>query len=229
MVDLSKLMQAIILAIVMLGTGIVADAEETRSSRDYEFTVYLDGKRIGTHVVDIMQQDNGKRVDIEADFDVKILFMSVYRYRHSNREVWDGACLDRVDASTDANGEQFFIKSKNTEFGMRLITHDGAGDLEGCVRSFAYWDVNLLNSDKLLNTQTGEYVDVELKVIGDEILTIDGATHPATKYRLQTENEVIDLWYGPEGRWIALESETQNGMTIRYEAKLETTNATASL
>ncbi len=229
MIDLKKVFQNIGFALAMVDNGTVAEASNNDDLAEYHFNVYLDGKEIGTHKVKLSEMDGKQRVKIDADFDVKMFFISVYRYRHTNEEIWQGQCLDRVESATDANGEKFFISSSPVGNSLRLVTHEGSRGVEGCVRSFAYWDLDLLESDKLLNTQTGEYVSAELDHIGFEDLRLGDTTTTAKRYQLVTDDGVIDLWYTLQGRWVALESKTENGMTIRYEASLESDSATASL
>lgn len=229
MIDLKKVFQNIGFAFAMVATGTVAEASNIEDLAEYHFNVYLDGKEIGTHKVKLSDMDGKQRVRIDAEFDVKMFFISVYRYSHTNEEIWQGQCLDRVESATDANGEKFFIRSSPAGNSMRLVTHDGSRGVEGCVRSFAYWDLELLESDKLLNTQTGEYVSAELDHIGFEDLTVGDITTTAKRYQLITDDGIIDLWYTLQGRWIALESKTESGMTIRYEASTEGNYATASL
>lgn len=229
MIDLKKIMQAFGFASAMFATGLVAEASSIDEQADYHFNVYLNGKEIGTHKVQLKMQDGIKKVNIEADFDVKVLFVSVYKYRHTNQETWEGQCLNKVDASTDANGEKFFISSKQAEQGMQLFTHEGERGVDGCVRSFAYWDLDLLQADMLLNTQTGEYVRAELDEKGIDNIQLGDVSTPSKKYQLVTEDGTIDLWYTLDDRWVALESKTSNGMTLRYEAKPEADYATASL
>jgi len=229
MIDLGKLLQSTGFAIAMLATGIVADANTNVSQSKYLFKVFLDGKEIGTHKVELSELAGKKQVTIEADFDVRIFFISVYRYRHTNSEVWNGQCLDRIEAATDANGEDFFITSGQAGESLRLVTHNGTHSLDGCVRSFAYWDPSLLRSEKLLNTQTGEYVTADLEEIGYEVVRIGDTTIQVKRYQLVTSDGVIDLWYTSDNRWVALESKTSNGMILRYEAQSEEGYATANL
>ena len=228
MIDLRKILQLFSFASVMFATGLVAEADSIDDQANYHFDVYLNGKEIGKHKVQLRQQDDVKKVKIEADFDVKVLFVSVYKYRHSNEETWKGQCLNKVTAFTDANGEKFFINSRKVGEVMQLVTRDGEHGVDGCVRSFAYWDINLLQADMLLNTQTGDYVRAELDAKGIDEIQLGDVTFQSKKYQLVTDDGTIDLWYTLDDRWIALESKTSNDMTIRYEAKLEANYATAS-
>jgi hypothetical protein len=84
------------------------------------------------------------------------------------------------------------------------------------VRTFAYWDVDLLNSQRLLNTQTGEYEPVTVSDMGTGRLTIDEEQIEARHFRLVTEGLTIDLWYTNDMHWLALESVTESGAVLRY-------------
>jgi hypothetical protein len=88
--------------------------------------------------------------------------------------------------------------------------------LAGCVRSFAYWDPALLQSDRLLNAQSGEYQPVELLDLGDTSLDINGKAVDARQYRLLVDEAEIDLWYTPDLNWLALESVTRDGRRLSY-------------
>ncbi len=39
----------------------------------------------------------------------------------------------------------------------------------------------------------------------------------ALRYALETRDFRIDLWYSPSKEWLALESRTESGRTIRYQ------------
>jgi hypothetical protein len=217
---------AMVTSFIMMG---VTQPVSAGQIDEYQFRVFLDGDEIGTHRVQLKQQGDQKEVSIEANFDVKILFVNVYSYRHSNSETWTGQCLNNINARTDANGDDFFVVSRDSSQGLKLGTHDGEKQLEGCVRTFAYWDPGLLRAERLLNTQTGEYVAASINEIGAEAIELNGTKVMANRYQLIADNEVIDLWYADGNRWVALESKTEKGRTIRYESTEELVNVSASI
>ena len=89
--------------------------------------------------------------------------------------------------------------------------------LPGCVMTFAYWNPDFLREQRLLNTQTGEYIDVEAELVGDDVLTVRGDPMPTSRYRLTGESLDIELWYSRDREWLALESVTEGGRRLRYE------------
>lgn len=190
------------------------------SSRDdsssWNFRVWLDDTPIGYHKVSINRTKNRKTVHTQANFDVRFLFVPVYSYNHETREYWENGCLVNIDSTTDDNGEDYFISSIQKEEKLALETQDGNTSLEGCIRTFAYWDIDLLKSERLLNTQTGKYELVKVTDMGTGQLTVDDDQIEARHFRLVCEEMTIDLWYTDEMRWLALESVTESGAVLRY-------------
>ena len=182
----------------------------------WNFRVMLDDQPIGSHKVRVDSSEGNIAVHTIANFDVRILFIPVYSYEHEAKENWNDGCVVNISSITDDNGKQFFINSTGGAQNLSLSTHDGAADINGCVRTFAYWDVNLLKSDRLLNTQTGEYLPVSITDMGMGFLDIDGKEVQARSFRLVAEEMTIDLWYTKDMRWLALESITEGGSVLRY-------------
>jgi hypothetical protein len=213
---LSKLLFVFLAAFTLSEVSIANTTVDTGSSKSWKFRVMLDDRPIGYHQVSINREQNRKTVHTQANFDVRILFIPVYSYDHQTRERWIDNCLVDINSTTDDNGEDYFINSKQSEQKLTLETREGMSLLEGCVRTFAYWDVDLLNSDRLLNTQTGEYEDVEITDMGTGVLSFDGNEVEARQFRLVAEGMAIDLWYTKDMHWLALESVTESGAVLRY-------------
>lgn len=183
------------------------------------FKVYLDKKEIGYHEFKIEGSEQERQVQIDAQFDVKILFINAYSYTHQNQETWYDGCLQSIDAQTDDNGDETLVSGLRSESGFALQTTGGTQTLEaGCLQTFAYWDPSILQSERLLNSQTGELVDVEIRPRGLHALQIGSSSVEAEKYEITMEDGVISLWYGAtDGRWLALEAPAKGGRKIRYE------------
>ncbi len=186
---------------------------------DLEFRVLLGEKDIGRHSFRVTGDGERAVVDIDADFEVTFLAIPVYRYRHTNREVWRDGCLASIASRTDDNGELQSLEGEVGEDSFVLRTRNGSRDLEaGCVMTFAYWNPDFLNRTALLNAQTGDYVAVDVERAGLDDLRLEKSRFRAERYRLSNADEGIDisLWYEADTRrWLALESRV-DGKVIRY-------------
>lgn len=193
--------------------------------KQLNFRVFLDSREIGYHRVRVAPAIEGKRVSVEANFNVKVLFISAYSYQHSAEEQWKGDCLTSIETETIENGDQFFVRSQLADDGLTIDSHLGQDALTGCIRSFAYWDVNRLDADRLLNTQTGKHVPADISSAGDSEIEIDGVKVPARLYVLRAEDADIKLWYGYDDEWLGLETAVKGGRTLSYVRTSEVADA----
>lgn len=187
--------------------------------REWQFRVLLDGDEIGYHRFELSQQDGLFRLRSEAEFKVRFLFFDAYSYRHVNEEIWRDDCLQRIDARTRVNGDAIEVRGERGEEGFVVATREQEQVLAECVMSFAYWNPEFLDQERLLNSQTGEYQPVSIQPVGEEQLRIRGEMVEAIRYSLDADKLDMDLWYTPDRQWLALESETKSGRMLRYELR----------
>ena len=185
--------------------------------RLWEFDVYLNDKKVGTHRFEITQAGGERQVRSEARFDYRILFIPAYRYEHRNAERWEENCLVEFDARTNANGERIEVYGTRTGDGFRVERGDEPVELPECVMSFAYWNPDFLAQSRLLNPQTGEYVEVAVEEHGEETIEAGGRTVKAKRFRLTAYQTDLTLWYSADRQWLGLESIAKGGHVIRYE------------
>ena len=215
------------LAVAIPGLGIA-----TASAQDnLMFEVSLDDKPIGTHRFRIAESGAMRVVETEASFDVKILSIPVYRYRHRNTETWQNGCLKQIDSETDANGERYAVDLSKTATGYKIVT---PGETEthavDCMMSFAYWDQRFLQQKRLLNTQTGELIPVQVQALGESKREIGSQSLSVQGFRILAEPQNIDIkvfYHSADGRWVALESVLESGRKLLYVAAVKDQLASA--
>ena len=213
--------------ILLLTTNAFANLSE---SSKWQFKVLLDNREIGTHYFTLSESNGRQTIQTEARFDVKVLFVNLYRYRHQSTEVWQGNCLRSIDSETDANGKPFLVEGnlvagQSNDNYFQVNAAGAETELPPCVMTFAYWNPIFLDEDKLLNSQTGTYEDVTITRIGEESLQLDGEAVAAVKYLIDLKAGPITLWYAANDfRWLALESVAAGGRILRYEPLTITSN-----
>lgn len=195
----------------------LATSTHAREVSRWDFNVYLGDKRIGNHIFEVTDVEGVTRVQSEADFKYKILLIPAYRYKHSAAERWNGDCLLGLNSRTNANGKRISISGRKTDSGFTVVRDEAPDQLPECVMSFAYWNPSFLEQPRLLNPQTGEYVDVSVERVGDEILDVRGEPVQATRFRLRAYEVDLTLWYSSDDEWLKLESVAKGGHVIRYE------------
>ena len=208
-----------VILLVGVATASITPAvvNEPEFESEWKFAVYLDDSQIGHHNFHLAKHENSWLLTTDADFKVKFLVFTAYRYQHSNREVWRDNCLQEIESSTNANGTPFSVSGSRKDGGFTVETNKFRDDLGDCVKTFAYWDPEILNESKLLNSQTGELLPVRIDQAAEEMLTVKGQETPAVRYHLVAKGMELDIWYSTDQRWLALESTTKGGRKLRYE------------
>jgi len=183
----------------------------------WRFKVFYDDSEIGEHTFSRATGTESQRITIKADFNIDIFFITVYRYKHRNIEQWQGECLVSINSLTDDNGDMFEVKGGIKGEVFNLKANERKENVDGCVKTFAYWDIDVLESDALLNAQTGEIVDVDISFIGHEEILVRNELMRTKRYKLKTEDFTIELWYSDKNEWVALNSITSDGAKLRYK------------
>ena len=191
------------------GTDSAADA--------WRFRVYLDDREIGYHNFYVQQSGDVRVLRSEASFEYRLMFVKLFHYEHENRETWQGECLRSIESRTDSNGEPYRVDGRAETGHFRVDGSAGEAKLPECVMSFAYWNPAFLQQVRLLNTQNGEFLDVDISPPVAESLMVRGEQQPSYRYRLEAGELRLDLWYSADNEWLALESEVRGGRKLRYE------------
>lgn len=214
MLNINKIVFTI--ALILLAPSKI-HAESTDAK--WVFSVLLNGKNIGEHQFFVSSIDNSYlQVESNANMSVSFLFFEAFKNQHHAIELWRDGCLQSIKSETNNNDDVLAVNGMNNNQSFMLEAQKNSVILEGCVRSFAYWSLEkILNSEKLLNPQTGEYVEVEMVPGGVETLEVEDIVWDATKYSLVGEKLHIDLWYGPNGEWLKLRSVLKNNRELIYQ------------
>jgi hypothetical protein len=187
-------------------------------TQEWQFRVFLDDKEIGTHDFRLRPDGGNLLLESEAAFDVKFLFFTAYSYRHRNVEMWDSSGLVSISAFTDANGSIHEVAGSRQPDAFRLISRQGNKALPNRLMTFAYWNPDILQQDRLLNSQTGTYEQVQVVDRGASQVIYQGQSIPARRYDILIDEIPISVWYAVENNlWLALESLTEGGRVLRYE------------
>jgi hypothetical protein len=190
--------------LVLCGIAVLQAA--AASASEWNFRVSLDGTPIGEHRFVVSDAGNERRVASEASFVVKLLGITAYRYRHSASERWRGNCLARLVADTDDGGKLSRVR----------LDADGAGPLSGCAMSFAYWNPAVRTQTRLLNAQTGQHENVQVRRIDEGVIDVRGTPTPAVRWRITGPAAAIDVWYATTDEWIGLDSTLESGRKLSY-------------
>ena len=178
------------------------------SAETWDFHALLDGKPIGTHRFVVSGTPAAREVESTASFDVKLLGIPFYKYRHTAHERWQGDCLRELHSTTDDDGKRVKV--------------DETRDAADCVMGFAYWHPKLHEQTRLLNPQTGKIETTQFEKMPDAPLQVRGQEVSAKRWRLlattPAAKQELVLWLDKDDKWIGLDAQVK-GRLLTYRLK----------
>jgi len=191
----------LVVALLILARPAMAQAEEPPSGT-WNFTATLDGRPIGHHRFMVSGSSGDRMVESRADFTVRMLGISVYRYQHQAHERWQEDCLRELIADTDDDGKR------------QQVTQRFEAE---CLMSFAYWHPRLVAQKRLINPQTGKVELAQIEPLGEQPVTVRGEPVRARGWRLVAGSQRIVVWYAADsGRWVGLDADAKGGRKLAY-------------
>ncbi len=168
---------------------------------DIVFDVYRNGSPFGEHVVRFQELGDGRlEVDVDVELRAGLGPITLFRYRHDSREVWENGELVRLATETFNDGQEMDVSLEGDAIPPLVLSSHWRGYQPGL--------------DQVLNTETGEPMDVVIEDLGLDTIETPQGPIPARRIRL-AGTLTADLWYDEAGRWVGCQFEAR-GQTIRY-------------
>lgn len=202
-----------------------AAAAATAAPAEWRFTVRLDGKPIGSHRFVLAEGgDGGLAIRSEAQFDLSLLGVALYRYRHRAEERWAAGCLAAIDARTDDNGRLTEVRGQADGERFELQVRDEGRPAAlpavpaGCLMSFAYWNPELAGQKRLLDPGSGRVEPVAIAAPPAVPADLSALPQPVRGLRIGGLAQPIDVWYAGD-RWIGLDTIVGGGRRLSYRLR----------
>lgn len=201
-----------LLAILAFPSGVAAQPSDTPAP--IVFTVQRDGTPIGTHRLSFSRDGDNLVVDIEIRLEVRLAFITLFRYAHNARETWRSGRLVAFASRTDDDGAAFEVHARATPDG--LLVEGSGGNYLAPVDTMpsSYWNAEMVTRPRVLDSQSGRMIDLVATPVGLRSEVIAGREMPLRVYRLSGEI-AGELAYGPEDEWLVLRFGTR-GSDIAY-------------
>lgn len=186
-----------------------------------EFDILRNNSRIGEHVIASEATGQGLEVAIDTDINVRVLGLSMYRYRHSSREQWqeheESPRLTRLSSRTDDNGKPLTVQGEAVEGAFRIEGSEGSVTAPGEIVPASYWTSLVLQRDQLLSTTRGTLFPIAVEPRGSETLESAGEQVGTERFFIAGD-PAVHLWFDERRRVRRLAFETR-GEFIDYRLR----------
>lgn len=193
----------LVVLLIAAALALLPGAARADTPAPIAFTIQRDGSPIGTHHVRFRRDGDDLIVDIDIRLEVRLAFVTLFRYVHSARETWRDGRLVAFASRTDDDGQRFEVRARATEDGL-LVEGSGGSYLAppGTMPS-SYWNAAMVRQARVLDSQTGRLIEVAATPLDVAVQAASAGARPARVYRL-TGDISGELAYGPDGDWVAL-------------------------
>ncbi len=198
-------------AALITGVGIAA----IPSDDVLPFEVTRNGKDMGTHVLRFSQDGERTIVDIDINFRAGLGPITFFRYEHSNREIWEGDKLISMESTTNDNGTDYFVNVSREDDTLVVESQNGIQVVPGDLLPSTYWRYEMMQADRVINSQRGTILDVTSDDLGRQVHMVDGMERELDCY-LMKSRIMAEVCYTPETReWARMAFEAR-GQEIVY-------------
>ena len=183
----------------------------------WKFDAILNDKVIGQHT---FIYENEKTIS-NANFKFEYLFMD-FIYQHKSTETWQDGCLKTIESNTDDDGDLYEVSGYSATDQFLVTTNNETAALPLCVMTFAYGNPKILEQKKLMNSQNGKYLDVDIQFLREENHMVKGKDILTDLWQIKAKSVdgdlLVHLWYDKNMNWVSLKSQTPIG-DMQYKLK----------
>jgi len=189
------------------------------AKQSLNFTVYRDEAPIGYHKFDFRPRGDKLEVEIDVDLEIKLLFVTAFKFTHVASEVWENGRLLQMESETDDDGDSYKLKLRRLGDRM-LVEVNGERKLApGDILPSNLWNRAILTEDKILHPIVGRVLPLKVMPLGMRDIEIGiRKSILAEGFRIDGGGEFQrELWYSPDGRLVEVGFDApKDGSRILY-------------
>lgn len=199
----------------LAAVSVLAAAQAEAETLNY--TVTRDGSTIGTHTVEI--SDDATEVNVKTDIEVKVLFVTAYKFKHTSQEKWQNGQLVAISSTTDDDGTPKELNA--TLDGASLAVNsvvkgqDRMQTVAADTLPASLWNKATVDQSALLNTLDGQVMAIEVADMGAATVETGAGSVEATHYAI-TGELTRELWFDGQGRLVRMRFPDKTNSEIVY-------------
>ena len=204
----------LILAVVLSIDGGAAKAESLAETM--RFAVMRNGQQIGSHTIELRRNGPETTVQMVTHVEVKIAFVTVYRFDQTETERWVGGKLMALNAVTHDNGTVHRVTATRTNDKLAIEADGKLTQVAGNTIPASLWNPLLLEKTVAFNPQDGKIMPIAVTDRGEDHLVVQGRAKRARHYVINSTFPQ-DVWYDEARQLLKVELKGSDGSTIRYQ------------
>jgi hypothetical protein len=214
MVMRGNFLKAGLLSAAALFSSSAAPAEPMAET--LRFAVMREGQQIGTNTIELRRNGSETTVQMMTQVQVKIAFVTVYRFEQTETERWVGGKLMALSAVTNDNGTRHRVKATRTNDRLTIEADGKTTEVAGNTIPASLWNPLLLEKTVAFNPQDGTMMPIAVTDRGVDQLVVQGRAK-RTRHYVINSTFPQDVWYDDARQLVKVELKVSDGSTIRYQ------------
>jgi Family of unknown function (DUF6134) len=198
------------------GLLLMTNAQGQTRSEALRFAIMRNGAQIGSSSININRTGNETLVNIATDVDVKVLFITAYRFKETESERWTNDHLVTLNSTTDNNGTHHKLSAAQTPSALSVDVDGKTTMVDRNIVPSSFWNPQFLQHTTVLDTEDGVVSPMSVVDHGLDQLNIDGKAIKAHHYSIKSRYPE-DVWYDERQNLVQLQLTGSDGSTITYK------------
>ena len=192
-----------------------AQAEDEPASTHMNFAIMRDGDQIGTCNFRLHRKGRETTVEVVTHVQVKLAFITVYRFDQTETERWVDGRLVALNAVTDDNGTPHKVAATSRGDVLSVDADGKLSEVDPSLVPVSLWNRGLVQKTKALDPQDGRIVPLSVVDHGKEQLELPGRLETAHHYSIKTTFPQ-EVWYDNRQQLIKVALRGSDGSKIEY-------------
>jgi hypothetical protein len=175
---------------------------------------------IGQHRIRFDRDNDRLTVDIDVAVKVDVLLVTVYRFTHRAREVWENGRLVAMTAQTDDDGTSHVLETTLRD-GVFAVAHNGvASQVPAGLVPTSLWNPATIRQTVLLGSLRGDALPTTVTPLGRSAIDTPSGPVMADGYLIDAQPDFKRrVWYSDAGLLVAVRLEGRDGSEIVYRLR----------
>jgi hypothetical protein len=203
------------MGMLVSAAAIIAGAAAEAGDKDttLSFAVTRNGEQIGSTTVKLQRNGEQTIAETATNVQVKIAFITVYRYQQRLTERWISGRLDALSAVTDDNGSIHRVSATRRGDKLAVNADGNLSQVDPAMMPANLWNASLVRMTVALDPKDGSVMPVSVVDRGREQVVLQGRALTAHRYSIKTTIPQ-EVWYDEHQSLLKVELRGSDGSTI---------------
>jgi hypothetical protein len=208
---------SLILGAILLATAVLSPAARAEPvSTAMNFAIVRDGDQIGTCNFRLHRNGRETTVEVVTHVQVKLAFITVYRFDQTETERWVDGRLVALNAATDDNGTPHKVTATSRGDVLSVEADGKVSEVDPSLMPISLWNAALVQKTTALDPQDGSIVAISVVDHGKEHLALPGRSGTAHHYSIKTTFPQ-EVWYDDRLQLVKVALRGSDGSKIEYQ------------